>query len=301
MKCLIAISILLTAVFQHSLLFAYEPDTSKTIIDTLPPAGGVILEESRQDGIHYVSSINFFHDSVYSNYPDTLPFPEWNTKDIHCRKFDFSESKDSLYIVLTDSLGKYTHPIKNKVVSEFDTRKYRFHYGVDIDLNTGDTILCSFNGKVRISTYSKTYGHVVVVRHDNGLETIYAHLSKRFVEKDSTLYSGEIIGLGGNTGRSYGSHLHYEIRYFDEAMNPRDVIDFENFQLLNDTLCISQCNFAYREIIKEFSKMQYHTIRSGNTLSHIAVQYGTTVNTLCQLNGISRNKILQIGHKIRVR
>lgn len=295
------IPIILFALFQALNLFAIEPDTSATNLDTLISTGGINTDEDRVEGIYYVSSIRFFHDSVFSNFPDTMPFPEWDTKDIHIRKFDFSGIRDSLFIVLIDSNSKYTHPFKGNVVSEFDTRKWRFHFGVDIKLNTGDTVYCAFNGKVRVSTYSKTYGNVVVMRHDNGLETIYAHLSKRFVTKDSLLYSGEVVGLGGNTGRSYGSHLHFEVRYFDEAIDPRDVIDFEDYKLLNDTMTISECNFAYREIIKEFSKMAYHTIRSGNTLSHIAVQYGTSINTLCRLNGISRNKILRIGEKIRVR
>ncbi|NCQ58884.1 MAG: M23 family metallopeptidase, partial [Flavobacteriales bacterium] len=147
---------------------------------------------------------------------DTMPFYDWITDDIHRRKFDFSNVQDSIVLRFNKDNDFYTHPFNGKITSEFGSRKSRYHYGTDIKLETGDTVRCAFNGRVRISTYSKSYGNVVVVRHNNGLETIYAHLSQRLVEVDSTISSGTVLGLGGNTGRSYGSHLHFEIRYFDE-------------------------------------------------------------------------------------
>ena len=159
----------------------------------------------------------------------------------------------------------------------------------------------AFGGKVRISTYSKSYGNVVVVRHNNGLETIYAHLSKRLVDIDSNITTGTPLGLGGNTGHSFGSHLHFEVRYFDEPLDPRDIIAFEDFTTHNDTLAISECSFAYRDELKLLNAIKYHKIRSGNTLGHIAAKYGTSISTLCRLNGIRRTKILQIGERIRVR
>ena len=121
------------------------------------------------------------------------------------------------------------------------------------------------------------------------------------VKVDSTLSSGTVIGLGGNTGRSFGSHLHFEVRYFDEAIDPRDFIAFEEFTTHYDTLAISQCSFLYQEELSLQKAIKYHRIRSGNTLGHIAIKYGTSISSLCRLNGISRNKILQIGHRLRVR
>ncbi len=260
-----------------------------------------LIKDEKGNEILVVDRFDLFINSINKTIPDTIPFYDWITDNIHQRKFDFSKVQDTLVVLLTDSTDHYTHPFYGNVSSEFGSRKYRYHYGTDIDLQTGDTVRCAFNGKVRISTYSKTYGNVVVVRHNNGLETIYGHLSKRLVDVDSTILSGTILGLGGNTGRSYGSHLHFEIRYFDEALDPRDVVTFENFSLLNDTLSISQCNFVYRDEIKELTKMQYHKVRSGNTLGHIAQKYGTSITSICQLNGISRNKLLQIGENLRVR
>ena len=254
-----------------------------------------------KDGVQFIHSFQHFVDSINAVVPDTMPFYDWITNDIHFRKFDFSNVQDTLSLILNDSNDHYTHPCEGEVTSEFGKRRWRYHYGTDIDLNTGDTVRVAFNGRVRISTYSKTYGNVIVVRHNNGLETIYGHLSKRFVDIDSTIASGTVIGLGGNTGRSYGSHLHFEVRYFDEALDPRDIIAFENFSAHSDTITISQCNFVYREELKELNKMKYYRVRSGNTLGHIAVKYGTTVSKICRLNGISRNKILQIGERLRVR
>lgn len=248
-----------------------------------------------------VTNLAAFTDSINNNIPDSMPFYDWITDDIHQKKFNFGNIQDTLEIVLNDSNDHYTPPVEGRITSEFGKRRWRYHYGTDIDLNTGDEVRSAFNGRVRISTYSKTYGNVVVVRHNNGLETLYAHLSKRKVKVDSVLTSGTVIGLGGNTGRSYGSHLHFEVRYFDEALDPRDLISFESNHTHSDTLAISQCNFMYREELKLMSAIVWHRVRSGNTLGHIARKYGSSISKICRLNGISRNSILRIGQRLRVR
>ncbi len=273
--------------------------------DTVTTNRGDVLsikaKAKKPTGPLMVTSLNAFVDSINSNIPDSIPLFDWITDDIHQKKFNFGSIQDTMMIVLNDSCDHYTPPVEGRITSEFGKRRWRYHYGTDIDLNTGDEVRSAFNGKVRISTYSKTYGHVVVVRHDNGLETLYAHLSKRKVKVDSVLTSGTVIGLGGNTGRSYGSHLHFEVRYFDEALDPRDLISFEGNCTHSDTLAISECNFVYREELKIMSAIKYHRVRSGNTLGHIARKYGSSVSKLCRLNGISRNSILRIGQRIRVR
>lgn len=266
--------------------------------DNRPP---MLYIGEKKDDVLKVKHINLFADSITCTLNDTMPYYDWVTDDIHFRKFDFSNIQDTLHVVLNDSNDHYTPPFKGEITSEFGRRNYRYHYGIDIDLNKGDTVRSAFAGKVRVSTYSKTYGHVVVVRHNNGLETLYAHLSKRLVDIDSIIPTGTVVGLGGNTGRSYGSHLHFEVRYFDEPLDPRDLISFYNHQTHYDELCISQCNFQYKDELKIMGAIKYHRVRSGNTLSHIAVKYGTTITKLCKLNGISRNSILQLGQRIRVR
>jgi len=255
----------------------------------------------KKTGKVFVNRFDLFIDSINNYLPDTVYYHDWITDDIHQRKFDFSGVKDSINIVLNDSCDHYTPPVIGPITSGFGKRGWRYHYGMDINLQTGDTVRVAFNGKVRISTYSKSYGHVVVVRHDNGLETIYAHLSKRLVKIDSVINTGTVIGLGGNTGHSYGSHLHFEVRYFDEALDPRDIISFENFDTHYDTLTISDCNFRYKDELKLMSAIKYHRVRSGDTLGHIARKYGTSISKLCRLNGISRNSILRLKQRIRVR
>lgn len=271
--------------------------------DTVNAKHGVVLALSSTlpSGPLMVTSLDAFVDSVSCTIPDSMPFFDWITDDIHQKKFNFGNIQDTMVIVLNDSTDHYTPPVEGRITSEFGKRSWRYHYGTDIALRTGDKVRSAFNGRVRISRYSSTYGNVVVVRHDNGLETLYAHLSKRKVKVDSVITSGTVIGLGGNTGRSYGSHLHFEVRYYDEALDPRDLISFEGSCTHADTLAISQCNFMYREELKLMSARKYHKVRSGNTLGHIAHKYGASISTICRLNGISRNSILRIGQRLRVR
>ncbi len=267
-----------------------------TIIDT---GGGELSELDPIDNT--IKSADSLSLKIVS-FPNLTTFQEWSTNVIYNRKYDFSYVLDTLSIpLLSDSMGtRFIVPFKGRVTSVFGPRKYRYHYGVDIKLQTGDSVASAFDGTVRISQRSKTYGNIVVVRHKNGLETFYAHLSKKFVEPNTFVKAGDIIGLGGNTGRSYGSHLHFEIRYLDEPINPCDVVDFDKNCLKSDTLTLTKLNFTYMEQVREFAKIKFHTIKKGDTLSGIAVKYGTSVSTLCSINGFSKKKILRVGSKIRV-
>jgi murein DD-endopeptidase MepM/ murein hydrolase activator NlpD len=139
-----------------------------------------------------------------------------------------------------------------------------------------------------------------VIRHENGLETVYGHLSRPLVDEYEAVPAGYVIGLGGNTGRSTGSHLHFEIRYLGEAMNPANIIDFSMGQLKNKDEYVIGIK-AMKQARAEQAAMKYHKVRSGDTLSGIAKKYGTSVRALCRLNNIKETKILQIGQKIRVR
>ncbi|MDR0332266.1 MAG: M23 family metallopeptidase [Dysgonamonadaceae bacterium] len=112
------------------------------------------------------------------------------------------------------------------VTSHYGVRGNRRHFGVDFRLNEGDPVYSVFCGKVRIAKWDDTYGYVVVVRHYNMSESVYAHLSEILVSVNQEVEVGEIIGLGGNTGRSTGAHLHFELRYRGFPINP---IVRENF------------------------------------------------------------------------
>jgi murein DD-endopeptidase MepM/ murein hydrolase activator NlpD len=164
-------------------------------------------------------------------------------------------------------------------------------------------VVAAFPGKIRIIDYDhRGYGHYVVIRHDNGLETVYAHLSRVLVTHDQTVTGGELIALGGNTGRSTGSHLHFEIRFLGNALNPARLIDFNTGSpFLAEYVITKRNSFYYQKEVKAMAAAKYYKVRSGDTLSHIARRNGTSVNALCRLNKISPNKVLRIGQSIRVR
>lgn len=135
-------------------------------------------------------------------------------------------------------------PEHARLSSHFGARRRRWHYGVDLAQPTGEPIYAAFDGIVRISKRNKSYGNLVVIRHFNGLETYYAHLSQIDVNPGDTVRAGSVIGLCGNTGRSYGSHLHFEMRYMGKAMNPEYVVDCVNHKLHSDEITLTPAFFA---------------------------------------------------------
>jgi len=236
-----------------------------------------------------------FHEDQFAGI-DTL---FWDNAMINAGHFDSGNWKDTAIIVLVDSAAGrfFCPPFVNYLTCNFGWRRHLWHYGVDIKVNKGDTIRAAFDGVVRVTKYDRRgYGKVVVIRHRYGLETIYGHLSETLVLPTQQVKAGEAIGLGGNTGRSTGSHLHFEIRYYGEPVDPNDLIDFRTFTLKNDTLVLTRANFEY---LVELRKMKWMTVRKGDTLGHIALRYHTTVRKLCQLNHIRPTTIIRPGQKLR--
>ncbi len=228
---------------------------------------------------------------------------------------------DSWSIWLVDSLDQYHCPFQGKIHprGKFGVRRGRRHQGVDIPLKVGDPIYAAFTGKVRMSKYFGAFGNLVVIRHENGIETFYAHLSKRMVEVGDWVNAGDVIGLGGSTGRSTGPHLHFETRYDGFAFDPQWLIDFESGVLRHRLFVLKKKYFNiysnyeqdFEDEIKndeedkaedaEKAAMKYYTIKAGDTLGRIAINNGTTVSAICRLNGITPKTILKIGRRIRVR
>lgn len=248
----------------------------------------------------YKRILNDASDDLMEDHPaDDIYNSIWTRERVNPYQLPIDSLQDS---ILIDCKG-WILPSKGYITSKFGPRKYRYHYGTDIKVLTGDTIYCSWDGQVRIVKYEpKGYGNYVVVRHDNGLETVYAHLSRVLVEENERITAGEIIGLGGNTGRSTGSHLHYEIRYLGNAINPELLIDFSAGALRDSTHLITKNKtFYHQQQLKEMQQAKYYTVRSGDNLSILAKRYGTTVKALCRLNGIKESSVLRIGQRIRVR
>ena len=228
--------------------------------------------------------------------PAASLYPNWRHNAVNPYEFNILAWKDTARI----SLQNYHHPFLNRITSEFGFRRYRFHYGIDIKLNYGDSVRCAFDGMVRMVRYNRLgYGHYVVIRHFNGLETIYAHLSRPLVKVNQPIRSGEVLGLGGSTGRSTGSHLHFETRYLGQAFNPREIIEFDQGAIRqpDQQILLSLNTFGH---IKEMAMTRYYVIRKGDTLSRIAMRNGVSINTLCKLNNISTKTILRIGQRLKI-
>jgi len=205
-------------------------------------------------------------------------------------------------------LSNFVMPVEGKITSPFGPRRRRFHYGTDLKLQVGDTVHAAFEGKVRIRQYERRgYGNYLVIRHPNGLETVYGHLSRFLVTSGETVEAGQPIALGGNTGRSTGSHLHFECRFLGQAIDPSDIVDFNNFCTFDDHYVFNKSNINalsvhnsnYSKYATYDKTITYHRIRSGDTLSTIAKKYGVTVSQICRLNGLRPNSLLKVGKVLR--
>ena len=213
----------------------------------------------------------------------------------------------------TIDLTGYYHPAKYRITSNYGYRHRRMHRGVDLGYPEGTPVAAAWDGIVRISKGTANtggYGNLVVIRHDNGLETYYGHLSRRLVNPGQMVKAGDIIGLGGNTGRSYGSHLHFEVRYLGNDINPCRLIDFDNFKTKFDTLYISGYTVSVPNPTtpqtvqpttpKPQTSAQYYKVRKGDNLGKIAAKYHTTVSKIKKLNHL-RSDFIREGQRLRVR
>ena len=234
-----------------------------------------------------------------SEYPALSLYPNWNNQYVHA--YGNAIIPDTYTIDLT---GFHMPTPSTKITSPFGPRWRRMHNGLDLKVNIGDTIVAAFDGKVRIVKYERRgYGKYVVIRHDNGLETVYGHLSKQLVEENQLVKAGEVIGLGGNTGRSTGSHLHFETRFLGIAINPIYMFDFPKQDIVADTYTFRKAKGVKRAGSHDTQvadgTIRYHKVKSGDTLSRIAKLRGISVSTLCKLNRIKPTTTLRIGQVLR--
>ena len=236
----------------------------------------------------------------------------WTTTELHAyNSYSVDLIPEEVDLLLADSIYNFYPPIVGSVYSGYKVRRGSPHRGTDIPLSVGDTIVAAFDGVVRfVGTPKQTggYGNLVVIRHSNGLETYYGHLSKALCEPNEAVKAGDVIGLGGSTGRSTGPHLHFETRYKGQAFDAERLIDFPTGTLRDSLFTLKKHYFSIyshygqsEDESKAASDRIVHTIRSGDTLSALARKYGTTVSAICKLNNISANKTLRIGERIIVR
>ena len=271
----------------------------------------------------------------------------WDTTQVFAYKsVALNDLPELIDIKLISDYQDFCAPFVAKVRSKYGRRGRRNHNGVDLPLKTGEPIYATFEGIVRYSPYnSGGFGNLVIIRHSNGLETWYAHMSRRNVSVNDYVKAGDVIGYGGSTGRSTGPHLHFEVRYFDQTFDPERLFAFEEGELKYQTFALERSFFsiysretdqleeyddfenlaslkdedgkeasaedilaylseeekAKRE--EEYRKSQevYHTIKSGDMLGSISRRYGVSIDQICRLNNISRNTILQINRRLRIR
>ncbi len=278
-----------------------------------------------QDITRYVLKIDSVpnlkaQDSIHSSIKkDTLlknvMLENWDT--INFNPFKHETKKLPFLITFTDST--YSAPIERKqvVTSRYGWRNRRPHRGIDIDLITGDSVFAMFDGKVRFVNYSSGHGKTVVIRHFNGLETAYAHLSKYLVNVNDTIKKGQIIGKGGTTGNARGSHLHLVVSYRGIAINPEYLFEFnsgnkiraQNIWVTKEWVTpymhsskrqsdIIPLDTYEKVVANQKKQKQVYIIKAGDTLSEISSKYRIPIRRICQTNKISRTSTLRIGQKL---
>jgi murein DD-endopeptidase MepM/ murein hydrolase activator NlpD len=219
--------------------------------------------------------------------PASFLYPEWSNSYVN--NYDNVKLPDSVII----SMKGYCMPTDSTYITDkfgYRPRRGRQHFGLDIRIKTGDTIRAAFDGKVRISRYERRgYGHYLVIRHPNGLETLYGHLSKKLVNENDIVHAGDPIALGGNTGRSTGPHLHFETRILGNAINPALMFDFPHQRAVTDYY-----------VYQKNTRAVYYRVKSGDTLSGIALKNETSVSSICKLNGITTKTVIKPGQTLRV-
>lgn len=307
--------IVFTLLFISVLVAGYSQSPQPAPIDTIITEQGSMLIYPNRTWA-YMHEENFsgvmnerLHELVCND--STYGYKSLWTHDdvITCTTNDVTLLKDTVWMCVLDSLyGNYAIPFKGRKTSGYGYRRGRRHNGVDIDLETGDTIFAAFDGKVRYSQYhDHGFGNLIVLRHYNGLETYYAHCSKLLVVPNQDVKAGDPIGLGGNTGRSTGSHLHFEVRFYDNPIDPELIFDFENDYVKDNLLVHSGIFSPYSSSSYSSSSRSVdrnaktHRVRSGENLWTIARKYGTSVSTLCRLNGLKETDVIHIGQTLRLR
>lgn len=230
------------------------------------------------------------------NFPASEYYQNFDTSSCHYWLMESLFLRTETQLTLAwNSTCDYVHPFLGRVTSKFGKRRRRMHYGIDIDLETGDKVLAAFEGMVRYAKYNPSYGNLVVIRHPNGLETYYAHLSAIDVSAGDYVQAGQLVGLGGNTGRSYGAHLHFEVRFLGVPIDPALLIDFETGQLKYSNVLLKK----HKDRLLVENAARYHTIKPGEDIYSISRMYGVSVSDICRLNAISVDDPILLDTKIR--
>lgn len=231
---------------------------------------------------------------VVSGYTSPLTVNQMNSIKIQQRVEDSS------------SFEQYLLPgNKGKIISGFGPRSGRMHYGTDIKMAKGDTVIAVNSGTIARAGWGRGFGNIIIVQHKNNIQTYYAHLSKFLVKAGDWVNRGEPIGLAGSTGRARGSHLHFEIHENGQAFDPELVFDFDKQQIREDAIREKSLVAVHRKLkpkgyAKNVAVPEFYKVRSGDSLWVISRRFKTSIKEICRLNRISENSVLQIGQPLRM-
>ena len=236
------------------------------------------------------------------NEANTVPsadmYPEWTNTRVH-----FNHALPDSFRI---DLRGFVMPTTNTKITDkfgYRPRRKRVHNGLDIKVERTDTIYAAFDGKVRITAYQRRgYGHYVVIRHHNGIETLYAHLSKKLVEVNENVKAGDPIGIGGNTGRSSGPHLHFETLLLGKCLDPALLFDFKNQDVTGDSYLYRRPGSKYIEngVVKIAGpEKKYHKVKQGETIGKIAKKNGVEQEMIFKLNKLNSRSIIRPGQTLR--
>lgn len=289
------------------LFVAINSFAQQTLQDTLKAK----FQTSETDSL--LSTIEEIPEDSLKSLDESLYKNNWSSTQIKYPVNTLPGKNDTIIITLL-GIGstKYVQPVKGPVISKYGPRRGRMHTGTDIRLNSGDTIRNAFDGRVRVAKRFSGYGNLVLVRHNNGLETIYGHLKAISVKVNDTIKAGDLIGLGGRTGRATCNHLHFETRLFGQPFDSNKYIDFETGSLRSEKVYyankraeIDLHNFKKKPLPSDGTELAAgdatkHVIRKGDNLSTIARRYHTSVKKICVANNITAQTTLKIGRVLRI-
>lgn len=259
-------------------------------------AGTLHIEKLRAEPVEPASDANLMFRHPAANY-----YGELDEDISNLFKDEFTQDATYTLDIENTEYGCYKMPAWGPLSSPFGWRHNRYHKGVDIQLRKGDPVSCAFDGIVRVAKKQGGYGNVVIVRHYNGLETVYAHLSKIKVQDGDVIGAGDLIGLAGSTGHSTGPHLHFEVRFMGAPVDPQYFISFDYGNLMYNTVEFKKNKSG---LLAAFHPdTEFHTVVKGETLIDIATHYATTTKKLRELNGITPKKYFRLkqGMVLKVR
>lgn len=265
-------------------------------VSTEKPDGLLFVEKLRPDSVlpYSISESMDFHPA--SNY-----YSEWDEDLSNLFKDQFAADTTYRLELENSQFGCFKMPAWGPISSPFGWRYRRYHKGIDIQLRKGDTVTAAFDGMVRFAQKKGGYGNVVIVRHYNGLETVYAHLSKIKVSEGQVIGAGDLIGLAGSTGHSTGPHLHFEVRFMGLPINPQYILSLDYGSLLFNTVALQKQKCGLLSAYQP--NTEFHTVKKGETLAEIAAHYVTTVAKLRFMNDWAPKQYVRLkqGQVLRVR